>query len=153
MPSKHPNSEYKLREGVCRLRFQAGARFRGGIQVAVRSATAIISDAEDDLAVITNGKTETHQAGTSDHGDLLESRRLLRTGDPGRVSGARTAGYSTIQTTVYRLKRKKALRLTKRIGKANIFEAAIARDDARRTDRRVGSTVRRRGQTRDGPSD
>src|SRR5580693_2637889 len=40
--------------------------------------------------------------------------------------------YTTIQTTVYRLERKKALKLTKRIGKANIFEAAISRDDAQR---------------------
>ncbi len=38
--------------------------------------------------------------------------------------------YTTIQTTVYRLERKQALRLAKRIGNANIFEAAISRDDA-----------------------
>ncbi|HEY4086379.1 MAG TPA: BlaI/MecI/CopY family transcriptional regulator [Bryobacteraceae bacterium] len=38
--------------------------------------------------------------------------------------------YTTVQTTVNRLERKKALRLTKRIGKANIFEAAISRYDA-----------------------
>jgi BlaI family transcriptional regulator, penicillinase repressor len=40
--------------------------------------------------------------------------------------------YTTIQTTVYRLERKKALKLTKRIGKANILEAAISRSDAQR---------------------
>src|SRR5579871_1452366 len=40
--------------------------------------------------------------------------------------------YTTVQTTVYRLERKKALRIVKRIGKANIFEAAISRDDAQR---------------------
>jgi BlaI family transcriptional regulator, penicillinase repressor len=40
--------------------------------------------------------------------------------------------YTTVQTTVYRLERKKALRLVKRIGKANIFEAAISRDKAQR---------------------
>ena len=40
--------------------------------------------------------------------------------------------YTTIQTTVYRLERKKALRLVKRISNANIFEAAISRDDAQR---------------------
>jgi predicted transcriptional regulator len=40
--------------------------------------------------------------------------------------------YTTVQTTVYRLERKKALRLVKRISNANIFEAAISRDDARR---------------------
>jgi BlaI family penicillinase repressor len=40
--------------------------------------------------------------------------------------------YTTIQTTVYRLERKKALRLVKRISNANIFEAAISRNDAQR---------------------
>jgi predicted transcriptional regulator len=38
--------------------------------------------------------------------------------------------YTTIQTTVYRMEGKTALRCTKRIGNANIFEAAISRDDA-----------------------
>lgn len=40
--------------------------------------------------------------------------------------------YTTIQTTVYRLERKRALRLVKRISNANIFEAAISRNDAQR---------------------
>jgi BlaI family penicillinase repressor len=40
--------------------------------------------------------------------------------------------YTTVQTTVYRLERKKALRCVKRIGNANIFEAAISRDQAQR---------------------
>ena len=38
--------------------------------------------------------------------------------------------YTTVQTTVYRLEGKKALRCAKRIGKANIFEAIISREDA-----------------------
>jgi BlaI family penicillinase repressor len=38
--------------------------------------------------------------------------------------------YTTVQTTVYRLEGKKAIRLVKRIGNANIFEAAISRGDA-----------------------
>ena len=38
--------------------------------------------------------------------------------------------YTTVQTTVYRLEGKKALRLVKRIGNANIFEAAVSRGDA-----------------------
>lgn len=38
--------------------------------------------------------------------------------------------YTTIQTTVYRLERKKALRCVKRISNANIFEAAITRQQA-----------------------
>ena len=40
--------------------------------------------------------------------------------------------YTTVQTTVYRLERKKALKLTKRISNANIFEAAISRNDAQK---------------------
>lgn len=38
--------------------------------------------------------------------------------------------YTTVQTTVYRLEGKKALRCVKRISNANIFEAAITRDEA-----------------------
>ncbi len=39
--------------------------------------------------------------------------------------------YTTVQTTVYRLERKKAARISKRISNANIFEAVISRSDAR----------------------
>ena len=39
--------------------------------------------------------------------------------------------FNTVQTIVYRLEAKKAVRCTKRIGKANIFEAAISRERAR----------------------
>jgi predicted transcriptional regulator len=38
--------------------------------------------------------------------------------------------YTTVQTTVYRLEAKKALRLVKTIGKAKVFDAAITRDQA-----------------------
>jgi predicted transcriptional regulator len=38
--------------------------------------------------------------------------------------------FTTVQTIVYRLEVKKAVRCTKRIGKANIFEAAISREGA-----------------------
>src|SRR6202171_6287472 len=44
----------------------------------------------------------------------------------------RRPAYTTVQTTVYRLERKKALRCVKRISNANIFEAAISRKDAQR---------------------
>ena len=40
--------------------------------------------------------------------------------------------YTTVQTTVYRLERKKALRCVKWISNANIFEAVISRQDAQR---------------------
>jgi predicted transcriptional regulator len=45
---------------------------------------------------------------------------------------ARRPAYTTVQTTVYRLEAKGALRCVKRIGNANIFEAAISRNDAQR---------------------
>jgi len=38
--------------------------------------------------------------------------------------------YTTVQTTVYRLETKKALRRVKTIGNANIFEAAVSREAA-----------------------
>ena len=38
--------------------------------------------------------------------------------------------FTTVQTVVYRLEKKKALRCVKRISKANIVEAVISRDDA-----------------------
>jgi predicted transcriptional regulator len=42
----------------------------------------------------------------------------------------RRPAYTTVQTTVYRMEGKKAVRNVKRIGNANIFEAAISRDAA-----------------------
>lgn len=44
--------------------------------------------------------------------------------------GSHRPAYTTVQTVVYRLERKKALRCVKRISNANIFEAAISRKDA-----------------------
>jgi predicted transcriptional regulator len=40
--------------------------------------------------------------------------------------------YTTIQTTVYRLEIKKAVRRVKKVGNFHIFEAAISRDHAQR---------------------
>ena len=40
--------------------------------------------------------------------------------------------YTTVQTTVYRLEVKKALRRVKKISTANIFEAAVSREAAER---------------------
>lgn len=54
-------------------------------------------------------------------------REILETfPEPGRPA------YTTVQTVVYRLERKKALRCVKRISNANIFEAVISRGDAQR---------------------
>lgn len=39
--------------------------------------------------------------------------------------------YTTIQTTVYRLEEKEALRRVRKIGNAHIFEAVVSRQDAR----------------------
>jgi len=39
--------------------------------------------------------------------------------------------YTTIQTTVYRMESKKAVRRIRKIGNAHIFEPAVARDVAR----------------------
>jgi predicted transcriptional regulator len=38
--------------------------------------------------------------------------------------------FTTIQTTAYRLEAKKAVRIAKRVGNANIFEAAVTRRSA-----------------------
>ncbi len=40
--------------------------------------------------------------------------------------------YTTIQTTVYRLEAKKAVRRVKKVGNFHIFEAVISRDAAQR---------------------
>lgn len=39
--------------------------------------------------------------------------------------------YTTVQTMVYRLEKKKAVRRVKKIGNAHIFEAVLSRDVAR----------------------
>lgn len=41
--------------------------------------------------------------------------------------------FTTVQTVVYRLERKRALACVKRISNANIFEASISRDEAHTT--------------------
>jgi BlaI family penicillinase repressor len=40
--------------------------------------------------------------------------------------------YTTVQTTVYRMERKKVLRRVKKIGNAHIFEAMVSRHAAQR---------------------
>ena len=44
----------------------------------------------------------------------------------------RRPAYTTIQTTVYRLEAKNAVRRVKKIGNFHIFEAAVSRDIAQR---------------------
>jgi len=45
---------------------------------------------------------------------------------------AERPAYTTVQTTVYRLEFKKALRRGKRVGAAHIFEPAVSRGSAQR---------------------
>lgn len=45
---------------------------------------------------------------------------------------AGASAYTTVQTTVYRLETKAAVRRTRKIGNAHIFEAAVARQAAHR---------------------
>ena len=45
----------------------------------------------------------------------------------------RRPAFTTVQTVVYRLEKKKAVRCVKRISKANIIEAVISREDAHTT--------------------
>jgi predicted transcriptional regulator len=47
-------------------------------------------------------------------------------------TGKRKPAYTTVQTIVYRLEAKKAVRRVRKIGNAHIFEAAISRADAHR---------------------
>jgi BlaI family transcriptional regulator, penicillinase repressor len=44
----------------------------------------------------------------------------------------RRPAYTTIQTTVYRLEGKKAVRRVKKVGNFHVFEAAVSRDIAQR---------------------
>jgi BlaI family transcriptional regulator, penicillinase repressor len=60
--------------------------------------------------------------------------------------------YTTIQTTVYRLEEKKAVRRrVKKVGNFHIFEAAVSRNDAQR--RRFHCALRRSHATVDGTPD
>jgi predicted transcriptional regulator len=46
--------------------------------------------------------------------------------------GKKPPGYTTVQTLVYRLEQKGAIRRTRKIGGAHIFEAVISRNAAQR---------------------
>jgi BlaI family penicillinase repressor len=46
--------------------------------------------------------------------------------------GKKKPAYTTVQTTVYRMEAKKALRRVKKIATAFIFEAAVSREQAER---------------------
>ena len=44
----------------------------------------------------------------------------------------RRPAYTTVQTLVYRLEEKKAIRRTRKVGNAHLFEAIVSRDHAHR---------------------
>ena len=48
------------------------------------------------------------------------------------LAGKRRPAYTTIQTTVYRLEAKSAVRRVKKVGNFHIFEAAVSREVAQR---------------------
>ncbi len=47
-------------------------------------------------------------------------------------AGKARPAYTTVQTMVYRLEAKQAVRRVKKVGNAHVFEAAITRDSAHR---------------------
>ena len=47
-----------------------------------------------------------------------------------RLPAARRLAYTTVQTVMYRLEAKKALKRTDRVGNAHVFEAVISRKSA-----------------------
>ena len=68
----------------------------------------------------------------------LQIMEVLWTGGPSAIRkiqesfGAKNRpAYTTVQTMVYRLEAKKALRRSRKIGNAHVFEAVISRDAAR----------------------
>ena len=60
----------------------------------------------------------------------MASKPALDSRDPGGVPQKQTPAYTTVQTTVYRLEGKKALRRVRKIGNAHIFEAVLLRNAA-----------------------
>ena len=49
-----------------------------------------------------------------------------------KLPGSKRPAYTTVQTMVYRLEEKGALRRARKISNAHIFEATVSRDQARR---------------------
>lgn len=65
--------------------------------------------------------------------DVLWSRGLASIRDiQESFSQKHRPAYTTVQTVVYRLEAKKALRRVKKVGNFHVFEAAVSRDAAQR---------------------
>jgi predicted transcriptional regulator len=56
------------------------------------------------------------------------SIREIQEAFPARAKAAPPPAYTTVQTIVYRLEWKKAVRRTRKIGNAHVFEAVISRN-------------------------
>jgi len=74
-----------------------------------------------------NAQNQAHDSGTPDYGSAMESWRLIGAGNPGCISGAKASGVHDSATVVYRLEAKKAIRIAKKVGNANVFEPVISR--------------------------
>jgi BlaI family penicillinase repressor len=86
----------------------------------------------DAVVVHCYAQTEAYETGTASAGSALaEGACSVREIQETFPELGRPA-YTTVQTVVYRLERKKALHCVKRISNANIFEAMISRKDAQR---------------------
>jgi BlaI family transcriptional regulator, penicillinase repressor len=62
-----------------------------------------------------------------DHGDACSIREVQES-FPARKRPA----YTTVQTLIYRLEEKKAVRRTRKVGNAHLFEPIVSRDHAHR---------------------
>jgi predicted transcriptional regulator len=64
--------------------------------------------------------------------EALWSRGALSIREIQEAFPERRPAYTTVQTTVYRLEAKGAVRRVKKIGNAHIFEGLVSRDDVQR---------------------
>jgi BlaI family penicillinase repressor len=79
-----------------------------------------------------HGDHPLHPPRAADHADLWERGRIsIREIQEGFPEADRPA-YTTVQTTVYRLEVKKAVRRVRKISNAHIFEAAVTSEATQR---------------------
>lgn len=72
------------------------------------------------------------EAGAENHGDAVGARAAsIREIQEAFPEDDRPA-YTTVQTTIYRLEAKKAVKRVKKVGNFHIFEAAVSRNAAQR---------------------
>ncbi len=62
-----------------------------------------------------------------------------------RIPGKSRPAYTTVQSMIYRLEAKQAVRRTKKIGNAHIFEAVVSRASAQRHEGRLPQVIEHRG--------